>query len=193
MSNFAEGGSDAAAPPEDCLAPCVWDVVRRCPPPVACTDQDYGPSVIGSRHVSCGENDWWDVGATTQVLTLGYRGEIYSGGRLCFSFGEGAPSGIFGPSMWEGSWADGNGDSVALVYGSDSSNQSGVVFCRNGDQPPSIVACTSHEDCLSKGLLAYGVDPTAPKCTPWRRIIDAAYAHFDCAKGCCPTDPPAIP
>jgi hypothetical protein len=186
---------DAAAPPEDCLAPCVWDVVRHCLPPVACTYQDYGSSGVASQHLSCGENDWWDIGTTTAVFNYGYRGDIYVAGRLCFSFGESerSPSGIFGPRIWEGNWGDANGDAVAVAYRSDSGDQNDVVFCRNGDQPLAIVPCTSHEDCLSKGILAYGVAPTASKCAPWRRIIDAAYARFDCARGCCPTDPPAIP
>jgi hypothetical protein len=186
IKNPVVNGVDAGAPPEDCLAPCVWELVRQCPPPAACTDQDYGGDALGSEHLSCGENDWWDSGSAWHPFN--HQDAIYVDGRLCYRVNSGAPGSSFGSSLI--TWADAT-QGVAVMVG-NVSNDDGQAFCGVGGKPVTF-PCVSDQDCASKGIVTYDVYGTAEKCAPWRRIIDAAFGQFGCKKGCCPTDPPVLP
>ncbi len=187
-------GGDADAPPEDCLAPCVWEIVRHCPPPAACTVQDYGtfhadgvpPEVTHSLRLACGDNDWWDSGG--DWYHDDHTHSIYVDGQHCYGLSIAHPgTNTTALIRWGNSTENG-----ALMYGNGGSDLDGQAFC--GISGNSVIApCVSDQDCQSKGIPVYNVQGTAAKCAPWRRIIDAAYGQFGCEKGCCPTDTPVVP
>lgn len=187
-------GGDASAPPKGCLAPCVWELVRHCPPPAACIEQDYGtyhsplaPQTFHSYRLACGDDDWWDSGQDWYFSNR--SDELYIDGKLCYGVSRYRPGTSLGASQI--TWGDAAGHG-ALMFSNSENDLVGQAFCGMDGKPVNL-PCVNEQDCQSKGILMYDVDGTAEKCAPWRRIIDAAYGQFGCEKGCCPTDPPVVP
>jgi hypothetical protein len=153
----ADGANDAAAdllalvargdsPPDDCVAPCLWDLVKRCLPTGPCTAENR---------------------AAVYPYFGGHSGyTVCLGDELCLSYGRGSvpPSGF--PSSW--GWSDPADQEVAWGFAS-SSGLPQWTACGATCVPPVPVtdACASQPE--------YPVNASQPHCVPWEPLLRWLY------------------
>jgi hypothetical protein len=125
-------------PPEDCIPPCLWRLVRQCLPPPSCVSDVA--DATGESHRCAPGGTWWSH--TADQGQAGVHTEVYRDGKLCYSLGEGGagpPGGKF--------YTDGSGTFVAWT--TDDGTE-GSCSWSNGP---------------GAGLRT--LFPTRPDCAPW--------------------------
>jgi hypothetical protein len=135
-------GDDAGTPPADCIAPCVWELIRHCPPISSCGVDANG--------------------------YCGFRGacslEVCSANMVCYRYDVSTvpPFGAF-PRV---SWSDAEGRIVAEGYGGANGGPLNVVcgeLCMSYNDAglPVYVPC-------ARGASTHRIDSSQPHCVPWR-------------------------
>jgi hypothetical protein len=179
-SNIAVG-----TPPSDCVAPCVWDVIKDCLPVGPCIGQplEQQPGSGDETSLDCApDNDWW--GANFSTFTRGTY-DVYVRGSPCFHFRSSSVDGVFGFTCE--TWSDGAGNVRARVL------FSGPVYCGTPEALNALGSCSGPRiDPATTGATAYAVDPSKPHCAPWANAIATAFG-VNCRAGCCPGTSPVQP
>ena len=165
--------SDAGAmPPPDCVAPCVWELIKNCLPSGPCF-AEIGPESLARVGQSCSETgnwlDLWFIG--TPPFSNGYAHTIFADDRSCYGVALNIPRYLPGSPIVLGasrSWTDAN----VSVVASQPLTASGLGPVR----------------CVSTGE-SFSVNSAAPHCEPWRAAVDAADGNFGCSPGCCEAVP----
>ena len=176
----ATSAADAAPPPgdppADCIAPCVWDLIKRCQPVGACATQEVPSGLPWNGDVSCApENHWWQVSSPGD---LSFSFDVYLDNRPCYGTSGRVPKWL-GRLLFELTrpiLVGRCGHLVAMGEGSPST----TVSC--GSFPPGLPYDRSEPVTISA---QYVVDETQPHCAPW--------IHTRCEPGCCDGNPPALP
>lgn len=170
--DLGEATPDAGTPPERCIAPCVWELMKHCPHHGSCTRQPYPGGAVGPNEVSCAPAEhWW------KITVNGDKSDVehyYVDDCLCYGYrGALLPSST--PWQIVEEWSDSAGNPVAtgLV---DANTRAGPVVCA----PFDVIAKGGAKDAPS-----YDVDPTLPECALW--------IEPQCKEGNCPADPPEVP
>lgn len=175
-TSAADASPPPGDPPADCIAPCVWDLIKRCQPMGACATQEVPSGLPWNGNVSCApENHWWQISSPGH---LSFSFDVYLDNRLCYGTSGKYLSGSvgFSSNSLVRSWADGAGHLVAMGHGYPST----TVLC--GPFPPGFPYDHSAPVTISA---QYVVDETQPHCAPW--------INTRCEPGCCDGNPPALP
>jgi hypothetical protein len=96
---MAEEGGSGLYPPLACLAPCIWDVIKRCVIKPPCTESTQGNQTTGCEPSGVRWVETIDIEGTL------HRTVYFPDGSICYT-------GIFGPS-W--SWDNGSGTVVTAT------------------------------------------------------------------------------
>lgn len=151
---------DAGAPPTYCVAPCIWDLMKKCSPEGACVTQSLPPPTQfpSYQSVSCApENGWWKTTLGHDFYDYDTSINVYLHGAFCYGY---ALVCMCNPGMTEFSqWRDAEGRVVAY-----------------GGGPDAPVSCVT-----PSGDVSYPQDPTNPACAAWQSQCTEA--------GCCGTPP----
>jgi hypothetical protein len=165
-----ENVPEAGVPPQTCVAPCVWALIRSCLPEGQCG----------------ADNDWSLVEDPFSGFHGFYRYKVFVRGRLCFGFSYGSAPPYNSSPEW--SFTNGHGSVVAQAFGRhgagllegrvvcnaicevDPANETDVGFYDGGirashDADPRHCPARSPV-CPS----AYSVDPNRPDCAAWRGL-----------------------
>ena len=135
---------DGSVPPEECVAPCVWDLVKDCLPRTACQSEG------DDRHVES-----FDV--------IGHIFTVYEHGKVCYEYGS-----RYSPVGWFANWKDGSGKIVTWEM-SDSSGNDPRTHC--GPYPPCLPGGTQPLDAAACADRTYLMNLTDPRCRPWLGLI----------------------
>lgn len=193
----ARAANDAGMPPSDCLAPCVWELVKDCLPQGQCVSQAYGPrsSFFSYSELMCVPGTGWagtrDV--PSSLRTSGHSVSIYVDDRFCYGFSASQMSGVASlHALW---WTAPTGPRASVIAGPTGAGipgiigltQWGPVACGTAEALAANLECVQNRNCPDgSGVTFYDVDPDQPHCAAWRDIAYAAYGSFSCRKGCCP-------
>lgn len=168
--DVADGDAGSDTPPEHCIPPCVWKLMKHCRPQGACSWQSYPGGIFGPNSVSCVPSSrWWRI---TTLGHIGYSDHFYIDGCRCYGYHAslmGTTGGAWSQTFEE--WYDGDGNSIAWGVVTSNSLTGGVICGPFNPSNPSGPA--------------YEMDPFAPDCAPW--------LGPDCSEGCCPPNPPEVP
>jgi len=131
--------TDAGTPPPDCIPPCLWEMLKNCPPLGAPGVPDYERDVI--RDQFC--------------RGCGCSNDVYANGCFCYRKGtSGVPPSC---SMLATTWSDAKGNVATSYYG--------IIYC-GGVRAPDCLNTPSTCDVLVPG--SYRADLSQPHCAPWR-------------------------
>jgi hypothetical protein len=141
------GSADATVPPSDCVPPCLWDLVRTCPQPVA--------------HVR-----------TSGPFPESYRATDYSGADGCYCLGI-SSSGV-PPVTFSTDWFDAGGRHVAGAFFQTTGSPTLGITCVSMDRDAGLVQGLDpslYLPPLAKDLVGgttYDVAWRDSKCARWR-------------------------
>jgi hypothetical protein len=137
-----EAPIDGGLPPPECVAPCVWNLVKHCLPKTACEPPN------AHRRV--------------EFLRVGLAGvfTVYVDDKICYQYGE-----RISPVGFHANWLDGDGNVVAW----HNSLISPSVGWSCGPFPPCLPNCTA-PDAAASTQPSYSNDLANPKCAPWRGL-----------------------
>jgi hypothetical protein len=159
-------------PPQRCMAPCVWDLIRSCLP-----------------RGKCGVDNGWSLVEDPFSDLRGFYGyKVFVQGRLCFGFSYGSVPRSHSLPQW--SYTNEEGKVVARALGTRGAGfLAGSMVCSvvsgvvrpNGTYlgPCDGGAATSYDAdaapypvgspvCTSSSAVTYSVDPNRPECAAWR-------------------------
>jgi hypothetical protein len=165
-------------PPPDCIAPCVWEIMKTCRPSGACTIQEIPSPLPWPGTVSCArENQWWEISSPAHLAS---NIDVYLGSELCYSFSGKNYSGTVGfdTNSVVMFWKDGAGHLVAIGQGFPATTVYCGPFAFDTFPPPAGAFPPA-------GSTGQVVDDTQPKCQAW--------LETGCVSGCCQGSPPALP
>lgn len=189
--------NDAGAPPTDCLAPCVWELVKNCLPPGPCVSQTIEPRspFYSYSALMCVAGTGWAGTQDTpsSLRTSNSSVSVYVDDAFCYGFSISQMSGVTGlNALW---WTGPRGYHGAAIGGPTGGGipgfiartRWGPVACGTVEAFLANPECVQGGRCVDGGgVTFYDVDPDQPHCAPWRSVAYAAYGRFSCTPGCCP-------
>jgi hypothetical protein len=132
-----DAAADPGDPPPDCIAPCVWELMKNCRLSSCCGRQiEYG---VPSAPFPTTDQQCDDQGVLIDSQYPFHASDVYAyrRGVLCYSIHSTYGSNVFLPVKWEGAM----GQLIA------TESPDGTSYDCNGT--------------------SYTVDGTQPKCAPW--------------------------
>lgn len=177
---------DAGVPPADCIAPCVWDVIKNCLPTGSCISETprFSQTISTTYHTSCwSDGNRWAYSFSAPPSNAS-TDAVYVGASVCYEVKTGDP---LYPGQVE--WYDAAGTLIATGF-------MGTTYCGPAGALPTL-SCPEGQ-CVCDGLTncpaasevtGYTADINQPHCAQWKALMTGEA----CQSGCCPNARPPLP